>query len=499
MELQFKKTACSCLSPALQEVQNQELTQEIKLPDGMPDIGRVLNAWGQVILRSKEWRGDSISLSGGMMVWVLYAPEDGTGPRCMEGWIPFQMRWALPDGSREGEIRIHGLTRFVDARSTSARKMMVRAGVAVMAEALSPMEAQVFIPADVPKDVELLKSRYPLRLPKEAGEKTFLLDEDLTLPGSAPQPEKLLSFTLQPEVTDKKVLANKVVFRGNGNLRLLYLSGEGQVHSWDFELPFSQFQELKNSYSGDAHADVALMPTSLELELDGEGHLRLKCGLVGQYVIDDQEVLEIVEDAYSPNRELNIQMENLALPALLETRRENIYGEQTIPVDTDLAVDLRFYPDFPRQRRQENGVELELPGQVQMLYYGEDRSLQSANARWEGRLPLDADQNSQITALPSAVPEPQLSNGSGSVTARFQQPLNIFSTSAQGIPMVTGLELGEQREPDAQRPSLILRRAGDMGLWDMAKASGSTVDAIRRANQLQEEPVPGQMLLIPVS
>jgi hypothetical protein len=44
-----------------------------------------------------------------------------------------------------------------------------------------------------------------------------------------------------------------------------------------------------------------------------------------------------------------------------------------------------------------------------------------------------------------------------------------------------------------------LRRAGDEGLWAIAKDYGSTVQAIREANQLTEEPENGQMLLIPIS
>ena len=498
MELQFQKSACSCLNTAVREVQNQELTQEMKLTDGMPDIGRVLSAWGQGIMRSKEWRGDSVALSGGMMVWVLYAPEDGTNPRCISGWIPFQMQWPLPDGTREGNIRIRCLTRFADARSVSPRKLMLRAGVGVMAEVFSPMEGEIYAPTEVPEDVELLRRHYPLRLPKEAGEKPFLLDEELRLPESAPQPEKLLCFTLRPEVTDKKVLANKVVFRGNGNLHVLYLSEEGRLCAWDFELPFSQFDELQSSHSGDAQADVALMPTSLELEADDEGLLRLKCGLVGQYVIDDQEVVEIVEDAYSRTRELKPQTEMTELPAVLDARREMIYGEQTLPVETDRVVDTAFLPDFPRQRRREDGVDLEMTGNLQMLYYGEDGSLQSANARWEGNCSLSADGDSRIACLPMGVPQPQMSRSGGGMTAKFQLPMDIVTTAAGGIPVVTGLELGEKREPDESRPSLILRRAGGSGLWETAKTCGSTVAAIRNANHLQEEPEAGQMLIIPV-
>jgi len=69
----------------------------------------------------------------------------------------------------------------------------------------------------------------------------------------------------------------------------------------------------------------------------------------------------------------------------------------------------------------------------------------------------------------------------------------------QKIPMVTGVAMGELKKKDPDRPSLILKRAGEDRLWDMAKQWGSTVDAIRSANHLQAEPVPGQMLLIPVS
>ena len=39
---------------------------------------------------------------------------------------------------------------------------------------------------------------------------------------------------------------------------------------------------------------------------------------------------------------------------------------------------------------------------------------------------------------------------------------------------------------------------GEESLWELAKTTGSTMDAIRRANNLENEPSPGQMLLIPI-
>ena len=173
MEAIFERKTISCLDTVLRQVQNSEQTMEIKLPEGMPDVGKVLTAWGQPILRSKEWRDDMVQFSGGMMVWVFYAPEDGSAEQCVQGWIPVQMRWDLPENTPEGVLQLRCLTRFVDGRSTSPRKILVRAGMAVMAEALVPREIAAVEPKVRLENVALLENTYPIRMVKEAGAKTL--------------------------------------------------------------------------------------------------------------------------------------------------------------------------------------------------------------------------------------------------------------------------------------------------------------------------------------
>lgn len=497
MEVNFQNRDCACLTPAVREIQNSEQTQEIKLSEGMPDVGRILSAWGQPILRSKEWGTDTLNYTGGMMVWVLYAPEDGSEERCIEGWIPFQMRWNLPEDLPEGQLRLRLLPRLVEARSVSPRKILVRASMAAMAEAFVSTSIPVPELQSVQEGVERLMSTYPLRLRKEAGEKAFVLDEDLSLPDSLPTPEQIIYYAAEPRVTDRKVLSEKVVFRGGANLHTLYRGQDGKLHSWDFELPFSQYAQLGGEYGSEAQADFALCPTSMELEKDEEGRLRFKCGLTAQYCITDREQLSVIEDAYSPSRELTLRTEELELPVVLETRRETAYAQAGVPAEADSTVDARFYPDFPRLRGQEDGVQLELPGVFQTLYYGGDGLLNAANTRWEDTMSLKMDERTSLTAIPQPA-EPQASIGSGQLTMKAELPLELTSMTDQKLQVVTGLALGEERKPDPGRPCLILRRAGGDSLWSMAKAANSTVSSIREANGLQNEPAPGQLLLIPV-
>lgn len=498
MELKFPRNVCRYLDPVIREVQTQELTQEIRLSDGMPDVGRILSVWGQPVLRGKEWRSDEISANGGVMVWVLYAPEDGTQPRTMESWLPFTMKWDLHGENREGDIRVKNLLRYVDARSTSARKIMLRAGVASMGEALVSREQEYSTPGEVPEDVQLLKQSYPVRLYKEAGEKSFLMDEDLQMPDSVPRPEKLVYYTMNPAITDKKVMGDKVVFRGNGNLHVLYLSETGQLHSWDFELPFSQLGNLNEVAGADAQADVSMCVTSLELDLDDESHLRLKCGLLGQFLVDDRQILDLVADAYSTLRSAQVDVQMLELPAILEQKQQTVPMQQEIHQVADILVDSVFLPDFPKQQRSWDQRTWQLQGQFKTLFYGEDGALQSATGRWEGECSMSADENTDVFAIVRPATQAQAVAVGDTIRLTGDMPLSIQTQATQGIPMVTGMELMQPENQESQRPSLILRRAGNDDLWNIAKLTGSTVAAIKTANALESEPERDRMLLIPV-
>lgn len=497
MELEFERRGIPWLKPLLRELQTQEQTRELRLSDGMPDIGQVLGAWGQVILRSKEWRGDAIHAAGGVMLWVLYVPEDGSEPRTLESWLPMQMKWNLPEDRREGHIRLTGLLRFADARSVSPRKIMVRCGIGMLAEAYSPETAQLAVAGEQPEDIQLLTKRYPVRLPVLAGEKTFSLEEEITLPASAPDPKQLIAYTLESRIGECRVIGGRLVFRGAAQLHLVCLTEEGKVAGYDLELPVSQYAELESDPGSDAQGDIRMGVTALELEKDDEDHLHLKCGMVGQYVVDKREMLEIVEDAYSPTRQVEPVMGELELSAILEQKQTPVPVRQSLHQDAGSIADVTYLPDFPEIHRGEE-ITLELPGQFQVLYYDENGAPQSSIARTMEQFDLGADQDSRVDAAvlpgspPTAVP------GSG-IELRGESELQTQTSSRRGIPMVTGLQTGEERKEDRNRPSLILRRAGKGTLWDIAKSTGSTVASIRTANALEEEPTPEQILLIPVS
>ncbi len=488
--MEFTKSVCQCLRKAVCQTVSQEQTQELRLPDALPDIGRVLGCWGQLLIRSKEWRGSGMQVSGGVMAWILYAPEDGSAPRTLDCWIPVQMKWEFPQTQRDGTICIRPSVKGMDARTVSARKLMIRAAVAIHGEALEPADTDIFLPPQLPEDVALLTRTYPMLLPQEAGEKSVQLEDDIVFPSELPQVETLVHYSLTPSVTEEKILANRLVFRGAARLQLTYQCPEGRIHSWSYDVPFSQYTQLDRDYSSNAQAFTVPIVTALELEQGEDGKRILKAGIAVQYVLSDRVIIELVQDAYSPCRKITPQWQTLQLPAQLDVLTESVLirGDWEMP-EKDI-LDSVWYHEPCGTAMEEDAVQIRLAGQFQLLYQDENGLLQGSTVRTQNDLSVRTDPQ---TGVDAALVEENMTDP---LTVRGQ--IRCAVTANAGLSMVTGLELGECMPPDPKRPSLVLRRAGQDDLWAIAKSCGSTVEAIRAANGLELEPEPDQMLLIPV-
>lgn len=498
MEIQFDKIPVSYLQMLTGQMRAQEQTLEVRLPDGMPDIGRVLGAWGQVVVRSKEWNSGAMGVSCGVMVWVLYIPEDGEGVQSVEGWIPFSMKWDLPETQYDGKILAYCQLKSVDARSTSARKLMIRANLEVIGQAWQQEIAQVARAVGLPSDVEVLTAEYPVLIAKEAGEKSFLLEEQLNMPTNGPKIERLMYYNLSPEILDKKIMAGKIVFRGSAILHVLYRGEDQKLYTCDYDLPFSQYGDLDGSCEENAVAWVFPCVTSLDVALGDDGVLQLKAGLLGQYLLAEHTSVVVAEDAYSTRRAVTLTREPLQLPAILDTAIQNLSAEKTVQADAQQIVDVTFFPRYGAMEEKDNGVQLALPGTFQVLYYDNEGHLCNTSGFCDGAWELAASDSCTVTANVRPIGKPQASAGNGNISLRADMCVDARIFAGQGIPMICNMELGETEKPDPNRPGLILRRAGSSTLWEIAKDTGTTVDVIKNANNLQGEPNADKILLIPI-
>lgn len=489
MELSCEKEVISFLEPAVVEPQSIELSQEVRLSDGMPDVEKILGVWGQPVVRSHRWQSAEVVASGGVMAWVLYRGSDGS-LQCLDSWVSFSTAWDLPPDCPEGVFSVGVCLRFADGRSVSARRIGLRFGVGLTPTAFRYRHEEIPKWEEIP-GVEVLKNTYPMRFLKEAGEKHFSLEEDL--PISAGSPKRMLSASVTPSCTDCRVLGEKLAFRGNANLHVLYEGENGAVFAEDYPVGFSQFAELDELYGTDAQASVNLLPESMEADVQ-EGMLHAKLTFCAGYTLSDVTELVLAGDAYAPGGELKVQMQSLPLPSVLDCYTKTAELDKGLASEIKNIAEVTLLCDAPVRKTVDG--EMLLRGSVQVLGTDAEGMLCSATARWEQSVPCGAAMSARMICVCNEPPALRTDMASEVVNVHVTLNLSCCALCAEGYESIAAMELLEQTQTKTM-PSLILSRFSG-NLWDTAKHCHSRVEDIKRVNHLEGDPKPGRMLLIPV-
>ena len=88
MELAFEQKQRSCLKRTAHLSLAQEQTQELIIPDAMPDAARTLICYAEPELQSKTSRAGSLLVTGNLRASCLYADEAG-GLQLLTTDVPF--------------------------------------------------------------------------------------------------------------------------------------------------------------------------------------------------------------------------------------------------------------------------------------------------------------------------------------------------------------------------------------------------------------------------
>jgi hypothetical protein len=121
----------------------------------------------------------------------------------------------------------------------------------------------------------------------------------------------------------------------------------------------------------------------LDLDVDENGFVQLKAGLLGQYLLSEQKLVTLCKDAYSPIRTVELAQQQLWFPAVLEQDQQTFRAEQPVQTDAQEVVDVTFWPDFWEAERTDDGLKLTMPGQFQTLSYDSEGNLNGLLAPWK--------------------------------------------------------------------------------------------------------------------
>lgn len=505
MDLQLNRTELSGFDTAANTTLFSEETLECIVPDACPDVLRILDTSGLVCIKSKEAGEGRVELRGVIRASVLYLPDGEEGVRKVEVSIPFTCSSDVP-GTRPGcPITISPRLLSADARLLNPRKLYLRAELAVGLEVFVPNTTLYSMGTQQNEalGVEQRQESCQAYLVTSVQEKPFTFSDDLPLPGSKPDLDEVLQQEVALLCTESKVIGNKLIFKGQVELTILYQGTDLSLNTASFELPFSQIMEV-NEGGEEADCDLELFLTDLSCQTDGEDHrlLTVSIGILAQAILREEKRMELVSDLYSTIYTVECEEQEDVFHRLSErgVRRQSVRTVLEVPVGVKSVLDCRLAIGMVSQSWSGATMTLSADVRAVILYLGEDDNLYTIARPIPTECQLELEPDCQCPCHCTCPGELFATPTSEGIEVRFPLDFYYRSETRRTVREISAARLDQEAPLDgSKRPSIVLRRleAGEE-LWDIAKGYHTTIRDIMGANELSEESVPvGRLLLIP--
>ena len=501
MKLELNRTHLTGYETVLDTTVFHEETLETIVPDANPDILRLIDTQGKVFLKSKEATDGRVTLTGTARLTVLYRPEGGTGPCCLEVGIPFSVcaedRRLTPGCPVTAVARVAG----ADTRTVNPRKILTRVEVAIDVRAFCP--DTTVLCTGVLAEGGTAEERRELHRPWcvcAVQEKQLTLQDNLTVPAGRPAAEELICDRVELTCIESKLIGNKLIFKGEAAVRLLYRPVGGGMDAADFTLPFSQVAEVVGvGEEGQGQVSVALSGAEFSLGEDGRA-VSATLSVLAQIVVREERELELLADTYSVCCCVNAER----VPYIYRRRREAGVGRQMMRqlIETGIAVqsvvDVYCLVGQTGQKREGNQTTLAANVILTVVCMTEDGDYCAMSRSLDVGCPVEIPEECRCS-FDCRCGEPVAMPVAEGVEVRFPMEFPYSCRQeAQGT-VVREVTVEEEADGEGVKPSVVLRmlRPGD-SLWEMAKRYGTTTEDIIRANELNgRQPEDGTLLLIP--
>lgn len=478
---------------------------EINLPDYCPDIKKVLKCLIETNILVCRSSGDRVTADGESVVRVIYMGETGK-VECYETIVPFS-KYAQGDGI-SGECCAYAVpvTEYVNCRAVSQRRISVSGNVSIHFCVSRLNSVAVFSSAEG-MGIQMKKESFNADLPVGETVKMFEVTETVAFDDTMPPVLSMMKTDCSAEVTSVKVIADKMLIKGNVNLFILYRAdneASEPVH-YTHTMPLSQIVEL-NGIDEDSmcfvsfkHISVSAIPKT---DSNGENKLLdVTAELFAGIKAYQKREIEVISDLYSTDYEINSEYKNVGFTRHLMTYNDTLQIRETVDIPLFVeAMDIRNGSVYADTVKKDNKIIGKGSFTAGILFRKTDGEYDFTEKTVDFSFELSiGDTAGEIYCEPEfEMIELSCSvTGSdrGEIKAKIGIKMPIWEKFEKRV--CCDIQIDEQQAKN-NNSNVLTVYFSDQGekLWDIARHYNTTVEAIKEENDITADEVTSNMMLM---
>ena len=483
------------------------------VPDVKPDILSILRVSALPVIEEEKAADDRVGFKGKVSVNVIYlAKKSDRLIHSMTDELIFEDFINIDGTSRMGDIEVEVELSHLEYRLINDRKMGIKAIITVTASSFSKVEEE-YLQGVEGNELQVKESIIMVDRKTESKKDRFVIKEELELSGSNSEIADILECQVDLCRKEVKAVKDGINIKGEALINLLYTSNgdEGVIEMAEFTVAFNgtveilgiteNMQPYANLNVGEVETFVISNDSGEDKVLDIEITANILAGA------SIREEIQVVEDAYSTEKEISIEKRKLEYPVMIgrtEARvliKENVMLEEGYPSIMQVVRAWgKCYTD--NVILEENGAVIEGAASAQVMYVANDDIVPVQVVDFM----IPFEQRVEIKGLNiNSVLETSCKVEKAGISMLSDKEIEIAVTlliDAKAYEKTETQIINDIVESSIPRPlpaSIVIYivQEGD-SLWEIAKRYNTTVEAIMSVNEIENMDLiyPGEKILI---
>ena len=492
------------------------LEGDIIVPDVKPDMALLLQTESKVIIERVEASADRANFIGQLNISVLYIAKTAEKPV-----HTITLSAPVDDFiNMDGVCKDHWVTAKadlvnVDYKMLNDRKLSYRAIVNVTLTAEQSDVHEIVVHIHDVSENQLLKTQINVNRTIENKFDRFTVKDQISIPSNKPNIREVLVCSSTIANKDVRLSAGRVSITGDLMLTTLYRGDDGDrlIEFVENEIPFSNHIDVSGALEDMfADADLQVIDEYVQVRSDSDGEDRqmeidITIGIILK--VYSSESMQILEDAYLINQNLNFTKVKLNYPQLVCRNRNQATIKEVVQLAAGSPDMLQIFrikgtPHLDEVKIVDDKAIVEGVINTDILYVAEsdETPLFSFKTIIPYRQVIEmkgASPDMQVN-VDIAVDHASFSMLSGWETeVRFQLSFNAQVIEEQEVHVINhvAFEDMDMAELDKMASMTVYIVQKDDTLWTIAKRYNTAIDELMAVNDLEgHKIVQGQKLLI---